>query len=168
MLCLSVIVCAHNPSPDRLGRTVAGLMAQSLDPEKWQLLIIDNASQDQTGFDNLDFKGHPHARVVRENTLGLTAARLRGFAESTAEIIVLVDDDNILNPTYLETVVRVFTEDPKLGAIGGRSYPEFESPVWPCAAVAPSHTPKRSPKTPGDVFLTGRELNSCPGVTTTS
>ena len=68
--------------------------------------------------DASDF-GLPNARVVREEKLGLTNARLRGFAETTGEIIVLVDDDNVLAPNYLEEVVRIGREHPHLGTWSG-------------------------------------------------
>jgi len=37
-----------------------------------------------------------------------------------------VDDDNVLAPDYLQQVVRLFAEHPRVGALGGRSVPEFE------------------------------------------
>ena len=49
----------------------------------------------------------------------MTNARLRGFAETTGEIIVLVDDDNVLAPNYLEEVVRIGKEHPHLGTWSG-------------------------------------------------
>ncbi len=75
---------------------------------------------------------HPHARVVREESLGLTFARLRGFAEARGELIVMVDDDNVLAPDYLATAARIAEEQPPLGAFGGKCLPEFEvePPDW--------------------------------------
>ena len=45
---------------------------------------------------------HPRGRVVREDRLGLTHARTRGIEESSGEVILFVDDDNILREDYLE------------------------------------------------------------------
>jgi glycosyltransferase involved in cell wall biosynthesis len=125
---LSVIIPAYNPHPGRLVRTVAGLRAQTLPVVDWELVIIDNASTEMAGFKALDLSWHPRARIVREPKLGLTAARLRGFAEGSGEAFVMVDDDNVLVPGYLAEVVRVFATEPRLGAVGGRSVPEFEAP----------------------------------------
>ena len=125
---LSVIIPAHNPHPGRLARTVAGLRAQTLPVSDWELLIVDNASTEVAGFAALDLAWHPQARIVQEPQLGLTAARLRGFAVSAGEIFLLVDDDNVLASNYLAEVVRLFSGEPGLGAVGGRSAPEFESP----------------------------------------
>lgn len=129
---ISVIIPAHNPPPGRLARTVGGLQAQTIPISEWECVIIDNASRDSTVFSALDLSWHPRARVIREETLGLTAARLRGFAETRGDIVILVDDDNVLAPDYLTHVLRNFGADPKLGALGGRSIPEFETlpPAW--------------------------------------
>ena len=68
----------------------------------------------------------PRARMIREDTLGLTSARLRGIAESDGNVLVYVDDDNVLAPDYLCTVVELFEAHPFLGAIGaGVLEPEF-------------------------------------------
>jgi len=39
-----------------------------------------------------------------------------------------VDDDNELAPDYLAEVVRLFATHAQVGALGGRTLPEFESP----------------------------------------
>jgi glycosyltransferase involved in cell wall biosynthesis len=63
---------------------------------------------------------------VREEKLGLTAARLCGIANSTGGVFVFVDDDNLLHPDYLEQVVKIAEAWPLLGVWGGRALPRFE------------------------------------------
>ncbi len=69
---------------------------------------------------------HPAARIVREDRIGLTRARLAGIAASQGQYLVFVDDDNVLRSDYLQQVVTIFQAHPQLGAIGGKSLPEFE------------------------------------------
>ncbi len=128
---LSVIVCTHNPRPASLARVRDGLRSQNLPAARWELLLIDNASADPAAVSAPDWSWHPRARIVREETLGLTAARLRGFAEARGGVFVLVDDDNVLAADYLQAVADAFAGDAALGAAGGRSVPEFESPPPP-------------------------------------
>ena len=45
MLDASVIICAHNPRSDYFARILDGLRNQTLPLHKWELLIVDNASQ---------------------------------------------------------------------------------------------------------------------------
>jgi len=163
---VSVIIPTHNPRLDYLERVIQGLKAQTLERERWELVVVDNKSEEPlrlfeggkvgrwgsvagggslvagetggqktedggrvAGGGSLVAGGDPssishlpsplNARVVREEKLGLTNARLRGFAETTGEIVVLVDDDNVLAPNYLEEVVRIGKEHPQLGTWSG-------------------------------------------------
>jgi len=74
----------------------------------------------------IDLSWHANARIVREEAVGLTNARLRGFVETTGEVIVLVDDDNVLAPDYLEQVLRIEREYPFLGTWSGALELELE------------------------------------------
>lgn len=123
---LSVIICSHNPRRQFLNRTLKSLEQQTLPTEKWELLLIDNASAQQLN-GIYPVKWHPHARWVREEELGLTAARLRGIREAQAELHVFVDDDNLLEPTYLESALHIAAEYPWLGVFGAANIiPEYE------------------------------------------
>lgn len=125
---LSVVICTHNPRADYLARTLDGLRAQSLPAGVWELVIVDNASREPVD-SHPDFSWQPATRVVREAELGLTAARLRGIAEARADLLVLVDDDNVLAPDYLARGVEQSRSWPQLGAWGcGHFTPEWESP----------------------------------------
>lgn len=122
---ITVIICTHNPRQNYLKRVLAALETQILPLDQWELLLIDNASSKML-FSEIDLSWHLHARHVREETLGLTAARLCAFREAKAEILVFVDDDNVVDPDYLKCTLEIMQQYPKLGAIGGKSLPEFE------------------------------------------
>jgi glycosyltransferase involved in cell wall biosynthesis len=127
---ISVIICTHNPKLEYLKRVIDALYIQTFPLDQWELLIIDNASQQPVTPDFVAW--HPAGRVVREQQLGLTAARLRGFREAAGELLVFVDDDNVLDADYLHQVAQIFQHHSELGAIGGKSLPEFEitPPIW--------------------------------------
>jgi glycosyltransferase involved in cell wall biosynthesis len=127
MLELSVIICSHNPRPEHLDRALSALAGQSLARETWELILIDNASERALA-ELYSLAWHPRARHVREENLGLTPARLRGIAEGRGHILVFVDDDNILDQRYLETVLDIASAHPRLGAWSGNVELEFETP----------------------------------------
>jgi glycosyltransferase involved in cell wall biosynthesis len=110
-----------------LRRTLDALKAQSLPLAQWELLLVDNAS-DQPLSAGWDLSWHPHARHIAESELGLTPARLRGFAESTGDLLVLVDDDNMLASDYLAAASALFASRPDVGVASGRLLPEYETP----------------------------------------
>jgi glycosyltransferase involved in cell wall biosynthesis len=125
---LSVVIPAHNPDPGRLRRVLAGLCAQTLPNTEWETVLVNNAS---VHFPNAPFFADHLPRnfsVVDEPALGLTAARLRGMAEASGDILVFVDDDNVLAQGYLAAIAHRFAEHRQLGVAGGPVVPEFESP----------------------------------------
>jgi len=124
---LSVVICTFNPDAGRLAQTLDGLKHQTLAKSEWELILIDNNSDNMVP-GMMDISWQPASRVVHERRQGLTYSRMRGFAEATAEIIVLVDDDNILAENYLEELLAIFVNHPALGAAGGRSAPLFSAP----------------------------------------
>jgi glycosyltransferase involved in cell wall biosynthesis len=124
---LSVLICTHNPRADYLDRTLTALAAQSLPRQEWELLVIDNCSASPVA-DRFDFSWHPNMRTLREEKLGLTPARLRGICEAAGDLLVFVDDDNVLDPDYLEVAVRIAEKRPYLGSWSGQCRPCFEEP----------------------------------------
>jgi GT2 family glycosyltransferase len=128
---ISVIICTHNPKTDALRRVLDALAAQTLSKENWELLLVDNASGER--LDSVwPLSWHPNGRHIREDQLGLTAARLRGIRESRGDVLIYVDDDNVVAVDYLETARSLFSKHPQLGAIGaGVLEPEFATPPSP-------------------------------------
>jgi hypothetical protein len=124
---LSVIICTHNPRREYLERALDALREQTLPLEQWELLLIDNAS-DQPLAGKWDLSWHPQGRHIRENELGLTAARLRGIGEAQGDLLVFVDDDNLLQADFLMQNQRIGIEHPWIGCWGGRIEAEFETP----------------------------------------
>lgn len=124
---VSVIICTHNPREDYLCRVLDALRSQTLPTGQWELLLIDNASTARLDA-TLDLSWHPRGRVIREDQIGLTPARLRGIREAAAEVLVFSDDDTVFDSHYLDESLHIANEWPMLGAWGGQPTPEFESP----------------------------------------
>jgi glycosyltransferase involved in cell wall biosynthesis len=128
---ISVILCSHNPRRDYFERCIDGLRSQTSSTGQWELLLVDNRSE-QPLAGQVDLAWHPSAVILREENPGLTAARLRGIRESKGNLLVFVDDDNVLDPDYLEAAQRAAEEKPFLGSWSGQCRPEFETtpPEW--------------------------------------
>jgi len=120
MLQASVIICAHNPRSDYFARVLDSLRSQTLPLNKWELLIIDNASKVPLAR-HWHISWHPMVRHIVENEIGVAAARRRGIREACADLIVFVDDDNVLDKTYLTQAVGIGRDWPSLGAWGSGS-----------------------------------------------
>ena len=123
---LSVIIPTYSPKLEILQRTLEALKVQSMPLDKWELLLIDNASPTPLSANLLTW--HPRGRVIREEKLGLTHARLRGIAEASGDLLIWCDDDNILASDYLANALEAFARYPRLGIAGGKSIPEYLEP----------------------------------------
>lgn len=128
---LSVVICTHNPRPAYFAKCLEALRSQTVALSSWELVIVDNRSDNPLA-DCTDLAWHPRARMVREETLGLTPARLRGIRGSNGALLVFVDDDNVLDADFLETARRIMEERPFLGSWSGQCRPAFEQtpPEW--------------------------------------
>ncbi len=125
---ISVITCSHNPRADYLARVLSALGAQTLPATQWEYIVVDSASTDPLCA-RLDLSWHSRARCVREDEPGLTRARLRGIAESSGDLLVFVDDDNVLDPDFLERAVNIFESRPDIGSCSGATRPGFDEPA---------------------------------------
>jgi glycosyltransferase involved in cell wall biosynthesis len=125
---VSVVIPTRNPHPERLRRTLEGLARQTLPQARWELLLVDNASDRPWAPPAAEAAALPNLRRIEAPVLGLTPARLAGIRAARGEVLVFVDDDNVLAPDYLAAVVRRFAASPSLGACGGPVRPEWESP----------------------------------------
>lgn len=126
---LTVIIPSHNPRHNILIKVIDSLRHQTMPHDQWELLLIDNASTEPLSSDLVNW--HPHGRLIREPQLGLTVARVRGLTEAKNQLLVWVDDDNLLDSTYLVSASDAFADNPKLGAAGGASFPLYQEPPPP-------------------------------------
>ena len=131
---LTLALCTHNHA-DRLACTLSAL-AQLVPPAcAWELLIVDNASTDNTSqlVAASDWRTPAmNVRVVREEKLGLSNARNRAIREATGEYIIFMDDDETPDPHWLGAYERVILAE-RPDALGGRievMFEDGERPAW--------------------------------------
>ena len=132
---VSIVVCCHN-SASRLPPTLAHLAAQQVRAElPWEVLVVDNASTDETARVAQSAWPVEHAaplRIVPEPRAGLSFARQRGFDESRYDIVSFIDDDNWVCPEWVRLIAEVMDEHPEVGACGGlnEAVCEVTPPEW--------------------------------------
>jgi glycosyltransferase involved in cell wall biosynthesis len=126
---LTVAVCTYNPDLTLLSRVLDAACAQLRDLGDAELVVVDNNSA--PALDEAYFEDHG-ARLVREPTPGLTAAREAAIEAAAGALILFVDDDTILGDGYLARAAQAFADDPSLGVLGGRVEAEFQQapPRW--------------------------------------
>ena len=135
---LSVIMCTYSPRPDLLFRSLRAVAAQTLDSSRYELIVVDNNSNPPLDKARLERLCGRDVNLVVEMRQGLTFGRVCGFETARADRICFIDDDNELNPGYLETVLAIAAEEPELGVFGGICHGVFEKRVgWLQSAFLP-------------------------------
>ena len=95
---ISVIVCTYNGA-SRLKFVMESLLDQNYDPSRFEILIIDNDSDDNTREICEEIIKSSSAKRIEyhfEKNRGLSYARNRGIKESKGQIVTFIDDDAIL------------------------------------------------------------------------
>ncbi|UVI39095.1 glycosyltransferase family 2 protein [Qipengyuania spongiae] len=116
---LSIIICTRNRAPS-LGPMLAALQAVRSE-RAWELLLIDNASTDETR-QILDAAAgdFPDARVETVTAIGLGAARDAAWRMAKGDIVLFTDDDCYVAPDIVDATLEAFAKHPQTGLIGGR------------------------------------------------
>ncbi len=133
---VSICICTYNGA-SRLLPVLEALAEQTAHSESWELLVIDNASTDETAALATSFlrsRFGRRGRVVSEPRAGLSFARHRAGLEAASPIVCFLDDDNIAAEDFVEKIPRAFERYPRAGVIGGQVLPEWEAPPTPLAA----------------------------------
>ena len=98
---VSVVVPTRD-RPDGLRAALAALAAQTLDPERFEVLVVDDGSTPPAAVD----PGPPAVRVLRHDVArGPAAARNAGWRAARAPLVAFTDDDCTASPGWLEALL---------------------------------------------------------------
>jgi glycosyltransferase involved in cell wall biosynthesis len=114
---ISVVVATRDRA-DRLERLLDGVRGQSLDRERFEVVVVDDASSDGTPavLEREDARGELALAVLRRPKRGgWAAAREQGWRAGSAPVVAFTDDDCVPDPTWLERGLGACAENP--GAI---------------------------------------------------
>ena len=134
MIRLSLIIPTHNRS-ERLIAALESVLRQDLPAADWECVVVSNNSTDDTVARFGDFAArYPglNLRLVTEDGPGVSYARNRGIAETSAPLLVFIDDDERINPGFLRAYADFFDAHPDAVVAGGRIIAEYVTgrPAW--------------------------------------
>jgi cellulose synthase/poly-beta-1,6-N-acetylglucosamine synthase-like glycosyltransferase len=108
---ISIIMSTWNRAA-MLPRAVGSVLGQRC--QDWELIIVDDGSDDDTWAVIAAYARDPRIRPFRRERSGPSAARNFALSQSRAEIIAYLDSDNEWCPDYLTAMLGVFHEHPDL------------------------------------------------------
>lgn len=125
---VSVVLPTHNRSA-LLRDCFAGLLQQTYPTDRFEVVLINDNSQDDTDVVARELVASSpfHVRYIKTSGLGATAARNLGMREARGDIVGHLDDDNRPVPHWLDAAVRGFGKD--VAVVGGPVTPKPEQPV---------------------------------------
>lgn len=129
---LTLVIPTHRRS-DRCQRLLKWLCQQTLDPKLFEVIVVDDASGDETGevlerlVGELPYRLRPMRTEVNR---GPGPARNLGWRAARAPIIAFTDDDCLPDPGWLEAGLRAVSDDPRLGVVQGKTEPSDLELLW--------------------------------------
>jgi glycosyltransferase involved in cell wall biosynthesis len=111
---ISVIIPCYNMGIF-LDDAVKSVLAQTYNC--FEIIIVNDGSTDPETRTILKRIDYPKTKVLHTENGGLAVARNRGIAASSGSIILPLDADDTIAPTYLEKGSKVFAEDAGVGVV---------------------------------------------------
>jgi serine acetyltransferase/GT2 family glycosyltransferase len=100
-LWVSVVIATYN-RPELLRRLLEQLDAQTIAPSRFEVIAVDDGSKEDVRERLGAIETGYALRVERQANAGAAAARQRGVQLARGKVVVIVDDDMQVAPTFLE------------------------------------------------------------------
>ena len=131
-LSFTVAVCTWNRAY-QLGDTLSAILAELTDFPNARLIVIDNASTDDTPQVLAEAaRDNPIVTSVHEEKRGAYHAIARAISLATGDYLIFVDDDAMPRPGCFANLLRSINADPGLGYLSAsiEGFWEGERPEW--------------------------------------
>jgi glucosyl-dolichyl phosphate glucuronosyltransferase len=129
---ISVIIPTYNRSA-LLQQTVDTFFEQTYPSDRWELILVDNNSTDDTaGVIARIAEGDSRVRPLSETRRGAHFARNSGALSARGSVLYFTDDDMLADPNLLDRILDGFEADQSVASVTGKILPRWdtEPPVW--------------------------------------
>jgi glycosyltransferase involved in cell wall biosynthesis len=109
------VVIPHLNQPEELQCCLRSLCAQTIAHDLFEVIVADNGSHVLPQIDGQDFQ----IRLVQEIEPGPGAARNRGVAEASGDMLAFIDADCRAHRDWLKTALREMDSAPPRTVLGG-------------------------------------------------
>lgn len=119
---LSIVIPTKNRA-ELLRSVLESIEKQKADRNSFEVIIVDNGSADRTKEVVQEYqKKNKNYRYFYDARPGLHVGRNKGLLESRGDLVGYLDDDVILFPDWINTVLKAF-EDEEVMYVGGSVIP---------------------------------------------
>ena len=113
---VSIIIAAHNEEAS-IEKKIKGTLELDYPKDKLEIIIVSDASDDNTDKIVLSFKKQGVILVRQKNRLGKTSAQNKAVEVARGEIILFSDATTVLSKDVVKKLVRNFADD-NVGCVG--------------------------------------------------
>jgi GT2 family glycosyltransferase len=85
-----------------------------------EIIIVDNGSEDNSV--NYLKRQNDITLVQNPKNLGFTGGHIAGYQASQGDFVLLLNNDAIMDRSYIENALKSMQDDKEIAAIGGRAY----------------------------------------------
>ena len=121
---ISVLLASHNGA-DTIDHTLKAMSRLTAPPGGWELIVVNNASSDETESLVLKWRERLPLKYLVEHQLGKSKAINTGLAASKGDFIVMTDDDVLPDRNWLCEWRRMADAFPDIDVFSGAVVPEF-------------------------------------------
>ena len=114
----TVIIPTYNRGKT-LSKCIDSILQQDYPQDKFELIIIDDGSTDDTHELLKKYEKKPGFSYFFQKNKGPSSARNLGINNSRGEIICFIDDDCIAEKNWLKNIVKPFSDE-NVGGAGGK------------------------------------------------
>jgi|WetSurMetagenome_2_1015567.scaffolds.fasta_scaffold00110_17 glycosyltransferase involved in cell wall biosynthesis len=111
---VSVIIPCYNQG-HYIHDAIESVLAQSC--RDFEIIVVNDGSTDPGTVAALQGLDNPKISVIHTDNQGLASARNNGIKQARAPIILPLDADDKIAPTYMEKALRVLRDDPGVGVV---------------------------------------------------
>jgi glycosyltransferase involved in cell wall biosynthesis len=127
---LSVVIPTHN-GESRIANSLSSLKRQSLDPKRFEVIVVDNASVDRTSDVVREYMSTmDNLRLVMEPRKNRAIARNSGIAASQGDFVLFLDDDITIAPDNLNIHLSIHSAATVPTAVVGLVRDESMATPW--------------------------------------
>lgn len=127
LLPVSVILATYNGSA-RLKKTLDSMTRLKAPDAGWELIIVDNGSNDETPDVLEHYKSNLPMTVLHHSVPGKNASLNMALEHTQGELIIFTDDDVLVPVCWLVDYIELAANNPEYGVFGGRIIADWPSP----------------------------------------
>ena len=130
---ISCVICTYR-RPEMLGVAIESMRHQSMSPDIYEVIIVDNNSGDHTETVVENYQARCSFRIVYllEVKQGLSYSRNAGIEQARGKYVAFLDDDAEADPEWLTVLTNVLETDQEICVVGGKILPKWDAirPTW--------------------------------------